>query len=109
MCSGVGFISLLGNLTALYYNALFCIAIAYSINNTLRKPFFSNLTMNVICAICIIVAFIVIAVTQNHNNPFQGICLYRQANQTSLTLLFLHLILLFSTLYSLKKFKQKIK
>lgn len=98
----------MGNLTALYYNALFCIALAYSINNTLYKPFLSNLSMNIICVICIVVAFIVICVTQNPSNPFQGICLYRQANQASLTLLFLHLTLLFSTLFSLKKFKQKI-
>jgi len=77
MCSGIGFISLLGNLTALYYNTLFCIALAYCINNTLRKPFFNNKNMNIICVLCILIAFIIIIVTQNPNHIIQGLCFYR--------------------------------
>jgi Na+/alanine symporter len=99
---------MLGNSAALYYNTFFCVSLAYSINNTLRKPFLDNLKMHLICLLATVTAILIILFTQNSGAPLSGICIYRVANQSSLGVFFVHLLLLLVCLYSMRKFRAKI-
>jgi hypothetical protein len=99
---------MMGNAVALYYNTFFCVSLAYSINNTLRKPFLDNLKMNLLCFLATASAILIIIFTQNAGSPLSGICIYRLANQSSLGVFFVHLLLLSICLYSMKKFRAKI-
>jgi hypothetical protein len=107
-CRSLGFFNMLGNAVALYYNTFFCVSLAYSINNTLKRPFLDNLQMHIFCLLATISAVIIIIFTQNSGSPLSGICIYRLANQSSLGLFFLHVLVLSICLYSMKKFIAKI-
>ncbi len=99
---------MLGNVVGLYYNTFFCVCLAYSINNTLKKPFLSNLSMHLLCFITAISAILIVIFTQNSGSPLSGICIYRIANRSSLGLFFLHILLLSLCVYSTRKFRSRI-
>lgn len=99
---------MLGNAVALYYNTFFCVSLAYSINNTLRKPFLDNIKMHLLCLLATVSAVLIIIFTQNSGAPLSGICIYRLASQSSLGLFFLHVLLLSICIYSMRKFRARI-
>lgn len=99
---------MVGNSVALYYNTFFCVSLAYSINNTLRKPFLDNIKMHMLCLVATASAILIIIFTQNSGSPLSGICIYRLANQSSIGVFFVHLVLLVTCLYSMRKFRAKI-
>lgn len=99
---------MLGNIICLYYNALFCGALAYSIHNTIYKPYFTVPKLHLLCLTVIIFAIAIVLFTTNAGEPFNNLCIYRLASPSSLGLFLIHLILTFFTLYSLNKFRSKI-
>lgn len=99
---------MLGNVVCLYYNALFCGALAYSIHKTIYKPSLSVPKLHLICIAIIMTALLVIIFSTDSSHPFNHLCIYRLANSSSLGLFFLHLIITLFSLYSLNKFRNKI-
>ena len=99
---------MVGYTTSVYYNALFCGALSYSIRNTLRKPFLSRFKLHLMCTVVIVTALIIIIFTTNSNSPFTDVCVFKMANSSSLGLFLLHLLIFSFSLYSLKKFRSRI-
>jgi hypothetical protein len=97
-----------GNVVCLYYNALFCGALAYSIKNTLRKPLLTPARMHLLCWTIIGTALLVILFSSDPSRPLDILCIFRLADPSSIGLLLLHLILTGFSLYSLKKFQSQL-
>lgn len=108
VCSGLGFFNMLGNIVAIYYNAFFCVSLAYSINYTLRKPFLDRFKSHILCLMAVVAAIFIVIFMANPTQPLTGICIYKIANETSLGLFLLHLLIFVICVYSLKKFKAKV-
>lgn len=107
-CKAIGFFNMLGNVLCLYYNALFCGALAYSIKNTIRKPTLTPVKLHLICFVIMSAAIMILIFTTNEVYPLDNICIYKLSTRSSLSLFFLHLMLTVFILYSLKKFRSKI-
>lgn len=99
---------MLGNIVCLYYNALFCGALAYSIHNTIYKPYFTVPKLHLLCGTVIVFALTIVMFTTGSGDPFSHLCIYRLANPSSLGLFLIHLILTLFSLYALNKFRTKI-
>jgi hypothetical protein len=107
-CSALGFFTIIGYIVALYYNAFFCMMLAYSIRNTLKKSLIDQTRAHILAFIASVAGLLIIIFTQNAGRPLQGICIYKSASLSSIGLFVLHLIILLCCIYSVKKFKKKI-
>jgi len=99
---------MLGDIVSLYYNAFFCISLAYSIHHTLRKPLLNQFRSHILCFVAVLMAILIIVFTSDSKYPLKGICIYQVTNTTSLGLFLFHLIIFIICLYSLIKFKSRI-
>lgn len=93
---------------SLYYNAFFCVSLAYSIRHTLRKPMLSQIKSHLLYLVAVLMAILIIIFTSDSKKPLNGICIYEITNSTSLGLFLFHLVISIICIYSLIKFKSKI-
>ena len=98
---------MLGSVIYLYYNAFFCGALAYTIHKTLKKPLFSVKRQHLMTLLITIAALLIVIFTSSEE-PFHLMCSYRLADDSSLGLFFLHIILTLFTFYALRRFKRNI-
>ena len=106
-CNGVGFLNMLGSVVYLYYNAFFCGALAYTIHKTLKRALLSVKRQHLVCLFTTLVALLIVIFT-TADEPFHHMCSYRLADDSSLGLFFLHILLTLFSFYSLRKFRRNI-
>lgn len=99
---------MLGNITSLYYNTVFCVVLAYSIQNTLKKSMISQFRYHLLSLAIIIVALLILIFTHNIGAGISGLCGYKLTSGESIGRFIIEFIIAITCFVAMGKFKSKI-
>lgn len=80
-CTAIGVFFILGNISTLVYNLLFCLILSHSVTQTLKGSLFSQKRYHLLAIFTISAAVVAISVSNNVGTGFNGICGYKIANR----------------------------
>jgi hypothetical protein len=63
VCFGLGIMNIFGNVLSIYYNLIFCVILAYSIQKTLKGFLFNRFRYHIISFILTSIIILIVALT----------------------------------------------
>ena len=91
-----------------YYNMLFCIVLAYSVRNTLKGTFMSNIVYHSVGFTCMCLVTIVIFFTSGLGKSVNGLCAVRFSNVAPFVILTVPIALIVLASVSIYRFRTGI-